>query len=237
LLKIGRTFGVQPRFIVALWGIESSFGRHKGGYPVVQALATLAHDGRRSAYFRKELFNALAILDEGHILVADMTGSWAGAMGQNQFMPSSFLSYAVDYDGDGRRDIWKSEVDVFASTANYLARSGWRDDQTWGRQVKLPEALKATIAGLMPKDPPKGCRALRRLTVQKRLGEWQKLGVRRLDGRDLPRRELPASLVFPDGAEGPAFLVYNNFRVALKWNCSILFATAVGLLADRIRGG
>lgn len=235
LRQVGAKFGVQPRFIVALWGIESSFGRHRGGYSVVAALATLAHDGRRSAYFRKELFNALMILDQGHISVGAMKGSWAGAMGQSQFMPSSFLNFAVDFDGDGKRDIWNTEADVFASAANYLKRSGWRDDQTWGREVKLPRGFDA--AGLMPSKPPKGCRALKHLTMRKRLTEWQRMGVRRADGGALPRRDLAASLVLPDGPGGAAFLVYDNFRAALKWNCSILFATAVGLLADRIKGG
>ena len=235
LRQVGAKFGVQPRFIVALWGIESSFGRHRGGYSVVAALATLAHDGRRSAYFRKELFNALMILDQGHISVGAMKGSWAGAMGQSQFMPSSFLNFAVDFDGDGKRDIWNTEADVFASAANYLKRSGWRGDQTWGREVKLPPAFDA--AGLMPPKPPKGCRALKHLTMRKRLTEWQRMGVRRADGGALPRRDLAASLVLPDGPGGAAFLVYDNFRAALKWNCSILFATAVGLLADRIKGG
>jgi len=235
LRQVGAKFGVQPRFIVALWGIESSFGRHRGGYSVVAALATLAHDGRRSAYFRKELFNALIIIDQGHISVAAMKGSWAGAMGQSQFMPSSFLNFAVDFDGDGKRDIWNTEADVFASAANYLKRSGWHGDQTWGREVKLPRGFDA--AGLMPSKPPKGCRALKHLTMRKRLTEWQRMGVRRADGGALPRRDLAASLVLPDGPGGAAFLVYDNFRAALKWNCSILFATAVGLLADRIRGG
>jgi membrane-bound lytic murein transglycosylase B len=235
LHQVGAKFGVQPRFIVALWGIESSFGRHRGGYSVVAALATLAHDGRRSSYFRKELFNALTILDQGHISVGAMKGSWAGAMGQSQFMPSSFLNFAVDFDGDGKRDIWDTEADVFASAANYLKRSGWRDDQTWGREVKLPQGFDA--ASLMPSKRPKGCRALKQLTVRKRLSEWQRMGVRRADGGALPGRDLAAALVLPDGPGGTAFLVYNNFRAALKWNCSILFATAVGLLADRIKGG
>ncbi len=237
LRKVGAHFGVQPRFIVALWGIETSFGRHLGGFSVVQALATLAHDGRRSSYFRKELFNALKIIDQGHVTVAAMKGSWAGAMGQNQFMPSSFLNFAVDYNGDGRRDIWHTSADVFASAANYLSRSGWRSDQTWGRQVKLPPGFASRVAGLMPKKRPKGCRALKRLSVRKRLSQWQKLGVRRADGGDLPKRDLRASLILPEGPEGRAYLVYRNFRTTLKWNCSIFFATAVGLLADRIRGG
>ncbi|MDH3239798.1 MAG: lytic murein transglycosylase, partial [Alphaproteobacteria bacterium] len=182
LKEVSQRFGVQPRFIVALWGIETNFGRHTGGFSVVRALATLAFDGRRAAYFRKELFNALTIIDEGHISAADMKGSWAGAMGQNQFMPSSFLSYAVDYNGDGRRDIWGTTADVFASAANYLKKAGWRSDQTWGREVKLPDGFAARIGEFMPPSRPRGCRALRKLSEPKRLSEWQALGVRRTDG-------------------------------------------------------
>jgi membrane-bound lytic murein transglycosylase B len=234
LKEVGRRFGVQPRFIVALWGIETNFGRHTGGFSVVRALATLAFDGRRSAYFRKELFNALTIIDQGHISASNMKGSWAGAMGQSQFMPSSFLSYAVDYDGDGRRDIWGTTADVFASAANYLKKAGWRGDQTWGREVRLPEGFAARLAEFMPKSRPRGCRALRKLSAPKGLSEWQALGVRRTDGTALPTRDLKASLIVPDGPSGPAYLVYQNFRTTLRWNCSVSFAAAVGILADRI---
>ncbi len=222
LREVSAKYRVQPRFILALWGIETDFGRLKGGFPVVRALATLAYDGRRSAYFRKELFNALTIIDQGHITAKDMIGSWAGAMGQNQFMPSSFLRYAVDYDGDGRRDIWTSTGDVFASTANYLRRVGWRDDQTWGRMVRLPEGFDSALLGL---------------EVKKGLADWQALGVRRFDGSDLPRRNLGASIVRPSKDKGPAFAVYGNYRAILKWNRAHFFATAVGRLADRIAGG
>jgi membrane-bound lytic murein transglycosylase B len=164
-----------------------------------------------------------------------MRGSWAGAMGQNQFMPSSFLSFAVDEDGDGRRDIWRTKDDVFASSANYLKKSGWRDDETWGREVKLPKGFAARIPALMPKEA-QGCRDLRKLSVEKSLDEWASLGVKSGDGSPLPRRKgLKASLVLPDGAKGPALLVYGNFRVTIKWNCSVLFAAAVGMLADRLR--
>lgn len=220
LTRVGRRFGVQPRFIVALWGIETNYGAITGGYPVVGALVTLAYDGRRSSYFRKELFNALRILDGGHVSVENMTGSWAGAMGQSQFMPSSFLGLAVDYDGDGRRDIWTTQADVFASIANYLARNGWRDDITWGRPVRLPPGFDPAHVGLDGDKP---------------LGEWQRLGVRRADGRDLPRRDIGAALIRPDGDDdGPAYLVYQNFRALMKWNRSKFFATAVGHLSDRI---
>jgi membrane-bound lytic murein transglycosylase B len=220
LQRIGREFGVQPRFIVALWGIESNYGSITGGYPVIGALATLAHDGRRAEFFRKELLNALRILDGGHIGLDAMTGSWAGAMGQSQFMPSSFLNFAVDHDGDGRRDIWTTEADVFASIANYLGNSGWRDDLTWGRRVSLPPGFDATLASL---------------DLEKTLGEWQGLGVRRADGGDLPAQQAFASLVLPgQNGAGPAYLVYENFRAIMKWNRSTYFATAVGHLSDRI---
>ncbi|MAE43571.1 MAG: lytic transglycosylase [Magnetovibrio sp.] len=222
LKKVGKKFGVQPRFIVAFWGIETGFGRITGGYPVIAALTTLAFDGRRGAYFRRQLLDALTILDQGHIDIARMVGSWAGAMGQCQFMPSSFLAYAVDFDGDGRKDIWNSKEDVFASAANYLSRSGWRDDQTWGRPVKLPQPFDLYLADLK---------------LRKRLSEWQRMGVRRANGADLPKRDLMASVVLAEGPAGPAFVVYNNYRAILKWNRSTFFAVAVGSLADRIGGG
>ena len=220
LEEIGKKIGVQPRFIVALWGIETDFGRVTGGFKVIPALATLAYDGRRSTYFRKELLNALRILNEGHIAPKDMVGSWAGAMGQCQFMPSSFLAHAIDYDGDGRRDIWTTRQDIFASAANYLAKAGWRSDQTWGREVTLPADFDRAMAGLK---------------VRKPIGAWQALGVRRADGGDLPSRQLAASIVLPEkGKMSPAYMVYNNYRTTLLWNRSTYFALAVGLLADGI---
>ena len=223
LEEIGKKIGVQPRFIVALWGIETDFGRVTGGFKVIPALATLAYDGRRSAYFRKELLNALQILNEGHIAPKDMVGSWAGAMGQCQFMPSSFLAHAIDYDGDGRRDIWTTRQDVFASAANYLAKSGWRSDQTWGREVTLPAGFD---------------RAMADLKVRKPIGDWQAMGVRRAGGGDLPSRQLAASIVLPEkGKMSPAYMVYNNYRTTLLWNRSTYFALAVGLLADGIGAG
>lgn len=223
LTKIGRKYGVQPRFIVALWGIETDFGRIDGGFSVIRALATLAHDGRRSRFFRGQLIRALRIVDQGHITPDKMKGSWAGAMGQFQFMPSSFEAYAIDYDGDGRRDIWRNRADAFASAANYLSKSGWRGDQTWGRAVRLPDRFDPSLIGLKVKKP---------------MREWQRMGVRRPDGSGLPRRNLSASLVRAGKAGGgPVFLVYNNYRVTLKWNRSTFFAVAVGTLAERIGGG
>ena len=217
LTEIGEAYGVQPRFIVALWGIESDFGRVTGGFPVLDSLATLAFDGRRGEFFRGQLIEALRIVDDGHIQPDEMLGSWAGAMGQSQFMPSSFQQFAVDHDGDGRRDIWGTLPDVFASAANYLAKAGWKHDQTWGRQVRLPEGFDPDLSGLKVKKP---------------LGEWQALGVRRSNGNDLPTRQLTASLILPGGPGGPAFLTYPNYRVLLKWNRSHYFATTVGQFAD-----
>jgi membrane-bound lytic murein transglycosylase B len=219
LEQVGREFGVQPRFIVALWGIETNFGSFTGGFPVVNALATLAYDGRRSDYFRGELMNALLILEQGHIAPEAMKGSWAGAMGQSQFMPSSFLAYAHDHNGDGAKDIWNTQADVFASAANYLKGVGWNDDLTWGREVRLPDNFDAALATL---------------DVIKPIGDWQALGVRRADGTDLPTRDIPASIIMPSGKGYPAFMVYDNYRATLRWNRSHYFATAVGLLSDRI---
>lgn len=222
LKKIAARYHVQPRFIVAFWGIESDFGRLTGGFSVPAALATLAYDGRRSTFFRDELFNALKIIDEGNIAADAMTGSWAGAMGQTQFMPSSFHKFAVDADGDGKRDIWNDREDVFGSIANYLSTSGWKDDQTWGRQVKLPKDFDSALISL---------------DVKKSLIEWNTLGVRRIDGRALPKRDLQASLVRPGDVNAPVFAVYDNYRTTLLWNRSTFFALAIGHLADAISSG
>ncbi len=226
LRRVARRFGVQPRFIVALWGIESDFGRLTGGFQVIPALATLAHDGRRSRFFRRELLDALRILDQGHVTLSRMRGSWAGAMGQVQFMPSSFLRFAVDYDGDGRKDLWSTPADIFASAANYLSRSGWRGNRTWGRPVRVPSTLDRMEIGLSKRRP---------------LAEWQALGVRRQDGGDLPEVAIDASLITPVDGGDPTktdrfFLVYDNYRTLLKWNRSHFFALAVGRLADLLIG-
>lgn len=218
--RVERRFAVQRRFIVALWGLESRYGRHSGGYSVLRSLATLAFDDRRGAYFRRELLAALKILDAGHVSADRMQGSWAGAMGQCQFMPSSLLAYGVDADGGGRIDLWTTVPDVLASAANYLAKHGWQDDQTWGRPVQIPADFDTGLAGL-----------------ETRLGlaRWQELGVRRSNGTALPRRNLEASLLLPDGPEGQAYVVYDNFRVLMKWNRSIAFALSVGSLADELQ--
>ncbi len=220
--RVERKYGVQRRFIVALWGIESGYGRHTGKIPVVPALVTLAFDTRRSDYFRKELLDALRILDAGRIALPQMQGSWAGAMGHFQFMPSSYRQFAVDGDGDGRIDLWNSIPDALASAANYLAQAGWQDDQTWGRPVRLPKQFDRSLAGLKT-----------RLT----LARWQSLGVRTSSGHALPRRNLQASLIIPEDAGEPAYLVYDNFRVLLRWNRANSFAVAVGSLADSYTKG
>ena len=210
---------VQRRFIIALWGIESDFGRFTGGYSVVNSLSTLAYDGRRSAFFRSELIDALRILSIGEVTNSQMTGSWAGAMGQCQFMPSSFHRFAVDYDKNDKRDVWNSLPDVFASIANYLHRSGWKFDQTWGREVKLPKNFDLTFIGLEHVN-----------TIQR----WQDMGVRRADGTDLPGRQLSAAIILPDGAGSTAYMVYDNFRNIMKWNRSTYFALAIGILSDQL---
>ncbi|MCG3730384.1 lytic murein transglycosylase [Vibrio cincinnatiensis] len=224
LQRIGKQYGVHPRFIVALWGVESNFGRFTGNYSVVDALATMAYDGRREAFFRKETIAALQILQQGHISAQEMKGSWAGAMGQCQFMPSSFLAYAADGDGDGRKDIWGTKADVFASTANYLSQSGWDDQYTWGRQVKIPKGFDRNLEG---RQPEKG----------KYLKEWSQLGVTRYDGQPLPKlkEDIQAWLIIPDDEQGRIYLVYNNYNVLMKWNRSHYFALAVSHLADRIK--
>lgn len=219
LREVAAKYGVQPRYIVAFWGIETDFGRTLGDFSIIPALATLAHDGRRSDFFRGELMHALTILDQGHVSPDNMKGSWAGAMGQVQFMPSSFANFAVDYDGDGRKDIWTSQGDVFASAANYLAKSGWKRDELWGRAVVLPDGFD---------------RALQGADNARSLSAWQALGVRSADGTDLPDSALDAMLILPTDAQAPAFLGYRNYRTILKWNRSHFFALAVGHLAEGI---
>ena len=219
LAKISEAYGVQPRFLVALWGVETDFGRVTGSFPVIDSLVSLVYDGRRSSFFRKELLHALCILDEGHISLARMKGSWAGAMGQLQFMPSTFRNFAVDFDGDGRIDIWESQEDVFASAANYLSQSGWRRGQTWGQEVLLPEGADLALTEFKePKSP----------------SDWWSLGVSTLDGSDFLSPDSLSSIVQPEGLKDRAFLVYNNYHVLHKWNRSDNFALSVGILSDRI---
>lgn len=234
LKAVSEKYGVQSRFIVAIWGMETRYGAVKPTMPVIPALATLAWDRRRSSFFRNELMQALWMLEKGHIGLESMMGSWAGAMGQPQFMPSSYMAYARDFDGDGHRDIWNSDADVFASIANYLRSHGWHADQTWGRQVRLPKNTAVFRQALPERTKRSGCRAIDAMSGPLRLSEWQARGVRRADGTDLPSRDLKASLVEPDGSDGPAFLVYRNYHSILRYNCAHLYGLAVSALSDRL---
>lgn len=220
LEKVRARYGVQPRFLVSFWGLETNFGDYLGAFPLTGALATLAYDGRRSDFFRAQLLALLQIMDGGDVAY-DAKGSWAGAMGQVQFIPTTFREYAVDFDGDRRRDLWANLQDIFGSAANYLSSVGWDGTKTWGREVRLPKGFDLELAGL---------------GVQKSLTEWQALGVRRSDGRDLPKVDITGSVVLPAGHDGPVFMVYKNFRKIMVWNRSIFYALAVGHLADRIAG-
>ena len=231
LSNIENAYGVQRRFLLAIWGLESGFGRNMGQTPVFRALATLAWEPRRATYFRRELFNALTMVDRGYIEAKTMTGSWAGAMGQTQFMPSSYLNHAVDFDNDGRRDIWRSTPDALASIANYLKGAGWNIEQTWGREVRVSDALRATIATSIPTREG-GCSAIRSMTEPRPLQEWQDMGVRNRDGAPLPRADMSAGLVDVGDRQ---FLVYSNYDSILSYNCAHFYALTVALLADSLR--
>lgn len=220
--RIQSEYGVQPQYLVSFWALESNFGDFTGGFSGINALATLAYDPRRSTMFRAELLTALKIIDEGHISVERMTSSWAGAMGQCQFMPSTFANYAVDGDGDGRIDIWGSVSDVMSSAANYLSSVGWRGDERWGREVTLPDNFDYTQSG--PDST-------------KTVTQWNSMGVTKSNGSPLGNSEMEGSILLPAGASGPAFLGYNNFRTTRKWNRPIFYAISVGHLADRFVGG
>lgn len=222
LSQVSKQTGVPPSVIVALWGMESSFGANTGDYEVLDSLASLAYEGRRSSFFRKELIQALKILDEERIDPATLLGSWAGAMGQCQFMPTTFRHYAVDFDGDGRRDIWGNEGDILASIAHYLHAEGWTAGQPWGEEVKVSRSIPADQKGL---------------EIRHNLSVWAKKGVHGLGGRQLKENGLEASLIQPDGSGGRSFLVYDNFRALMRWNRSTYFATSVGLLANQIDDG
>ena len=221
LHRISSQYGVPARFVVALWGLETNFGDYQGEYPVIDALATLAYDERRGALFRKQLLAALRIVDEGHQNPADLKGSWAGAMGQVQLMPTTFLDHAIDYDGDGRKNIWSSLPDAFASAASYLKRAGWRSGQTWGREVRIPASLSGDR---------------RALARTRSLTDWRGAGVVRIDGGALPRVKMRGKIVLPAAKSPDAFLVYSNFETILRWNRSTFFAISVGALADEISG-
>jgi membrane-bound lytic murein transglycosylase B len=229
LQRASTRFGVPRSVIVAIWGLESNFGRFQGVRPTIPTLATLAYDGRRTL-FRDELFAALRIIDSGDVAPDALKGSWAGAMGQSQFMPSSYLRWAVDGDGDGRRDIWTSLPDVFASIASYLKEHGWVRDERWGREVRLT-AQAAARAAAVPLRLTGGCQAERDMTEARPLAEWRSLGVTLRSGARLPASDLPASLVRVDTR---SFLVYGNYAPLLAYNCAHRYALSIGILADRI---
>lgn len=232
LKEVSDKYAVPPGILVSIWGLESNFGRFSGVRPTIATLATLAYDPRRAAMFRQELLNALKILDSGDVEPAALRGSWAGALGQPQFMPSSFLLYAQDFDGDGKRDIWTSTPDVFASIANYLSAHGWKKDQTWGREVRVPPSVLEGLSETAPLQTD-GCLARRQMTVPLPLAEWKKLGVKTAAGGVLPAAEFDASLV---SGEKRHFLVYPNYQALLSYNCVNAYGLSVGLLADRALG-
>ena len=220
LEEIGQQFGVNPCFIVSFWGMETSYGSYMGNFPVIKALATLAYDSKRKEFFRKELFIALRILNEGHVDLRDFKGEWAGASGQPQFLPSSWIKYAVDYDGDGRKDIWKSKPDTFASIANYMKQNGWQYGEPWAIQVKLPRTFDMSMEGK---------------NNMKSVSDWNRLGVRTESGQPLPYQNMQASIIQPLG--GPTFLAFPNYKMILRYNNSIYYAGAIGYMADKICQG
>jgi peptidoglycan lytic transglycosylase B len=220
---------VDPRLLISVWGLESNFGRFAGVRPTIPTLATLAYDARRGAMFRSELLNALEILNRGDIELERLKGSWAGALGQPQFMPSSYLRYAQDFDGDGRRDIWSSAPDVFASVAYYLQQRGWKKGQLWGREVIIPAEAVARLEDLPRRT--EGCRARREMSLPQPLTAWRKLGLKTVSRQPLPASALQASLVRD---ESRAFLVYDNYDALLDYNCAHSYALSVALLADRL---
>lgn len=221
LQEVRSRYGVQPHYLAAFWSIESNFGRNTGGFSVLQALATLAYDPRRADFFRAELLTALRIIDDGHIAADAMSGSWAGAMGQLQFLPSVFYSYGVDGDNDGKIDIWNSLPDIFYSAANFLSKSGWQGDERWGREVILPANFDYSLSGTATRKP---------------LADWRDLGLTQTSGAPIPVANMNASVVLPAGAAGPAFLAYDNYRATLVYNPSTFYALTVGHLADRFTG-
>jgi membrane-bound lytic murein transglycosylase B len=220
--RIEATYGVPKEVVVAVWGLESSFGANRGDVPVIGALATLAHDGRRGPFFEAQLIDALRILQSGDVDPDSFTGSWAGAMGHTQFIPSSYQSFAVDFNGDGRRDIWSDDpTDALASTAAYLAKSGWTKGQPWGIEVTLPPGFDYEQAGKITPQPT---------------ADWVALGLRSADGGPLPDHG-PASVLLPGGARGAAFLIYPNFRAIERYNTADAYVIAIGHLSDRLKGG
>lgn len=221
LAKVAERHGVDPATVVAVWGVESNFGRNFGNYPLVQALGTLSCHGRRQAFFRGELYSALRILQAGHIAPERLVGSWAGAFGHTQFMPTTFERLAVDFDGDGKRDLMDNTADALASTANFLKKAGWQNDQPWGFEVKLPSGFNASGEGRRSKRP---------------VGEWVARGVTKVDGEPLPKDLGNAGLMLPAGPQGPAFLVFKNFDAIYSYNAAESYGLTIAHLADRLRG-
>lgn len=221
LSPVTARYGVPASYIVALWGMESGFGKIQGTEDVISALSTLAFEGRREVFFTKELMAALTIIQQGKVGDLQLKGSWAGAMGQNQFMPTSFLAYGVDGDGDGKIDIWNNIDDVFASTANYLSTQGWKPGVGWGQEVTLPKGFKAKLAGLSDGQA-------------KKVAQWQRLGVAPVRKGSFSHPDSRAWVIIPDDLQGRAFLVYDNFRTIMHWNRSYYFAISIGMMADSI---
>lgn len=229
--RVGKAYGVDPRLLIAVWGLESNFGRFAGVRPTVPTLATLAYDVRRGAMFRRELLDALEILNRGDIELERLKGSWAGALGQPQFMPSSYLKFAQDFDEDGRRDIWTSQPDVFASIAFYLQQHGWTAGMLWGREVLLPAGAAASARVAAVPLRTEGCRARQAMTVPQPLEAWRAMGLRTVAKGPLPKADLSASLI---RAGTRAFLVYDNYEALLDYNCAHTYALSVALLGDRL---
>jgi membrane-bound lytic murein transglycosylase B len=221
LEQLSARYGVPGQYLVAFWGLETNFGSVLGNIPVFDSLTTLACDQRRSDYFTDELINALRIVDRGDADPAEMIGSWAGAMGQTQFMPSVYLDHAIDGDGDGHANLWRSTPDALSSAARFVASLGWDSGYRWGREVLLPQGFDYALAG---RDQPQ------------QLADWRRLGVTNTSGAQVPALDIEAALIVPSGRDGPAFLVYDNFDVIMRWNRSEFFALSIGHLADRIAG-
>lgn len=237
LAEVAKLYGVQPRFIVAIWGMETNFGTFPIKEPMFNVLATLAYDNRRADFFRAQFLAGLEILDSGFPGIEKMNSSWAGAMGQSQFIPQSYLQYAVDHDGDGKRDIWDTEADVFASIANYFKARNWQDDQTWGRPVILPVGGEDTLVASQSEGlpPDQYCKRYRSLGIWRDLQDWQALGVRKADGSDLPTRSIPAALVLADKGDNEGYLVYRNFCSIMGYNPAFKYALSIGLLSDLLQ--
>ena len=236
LNNISEHFGIQPRLIVAVLGMESFYGRNQGKIDTITAVTTLAYDRRRSDFYRKQLFAALKILDDDLVPSGQLIGSWGGAVGMTQMIPTTFLESAYDWDGDGI-DIWNSYADGFASIANYLTsidKNPWSIDSTWGREVIPPQNIEEIYQSLQQVNP-KGCGAVKRRSIAKSLPEWSNLGFKTITKSELPQRlDLEARLIAPDGIKGRMFLVYPNYKNILYYNCSSYYAISIGLLSDEI---